>query len=58
MRQKYLEQQESDQKVKSETKTKKTINDYRKEINLDENLNLLSKEELDKKKKKMTKIIL
>ena len=53
LRQKYLEHQESDQKVKSETKTKKTINDYRKEINLDENLNLLSKEELDKKKKKM-----
>ena len=34
-------------------KTKKTANDYRKEFNLDENLNLLSKEELDKKKKKM-----
>ena len=51
LRQKYLEQKELDEKVKNETKTKKTVNDYKKEINLEENLNLLSKEELDKKKK-------
>ena len=49
LRYKYLEQKELDEKVKN----KKTINDYKKEINLEENLNLLSKEELDKKKKKM-----
>ena len=53
LRQKYLEEKELDQKVKNEGKTKKTVNDYKKEINLEENLNLLSKEELDKKKKKM-----
>ena len=52
LRQKYLEQKEQDEKVKSEKKTKKTVNDYKKEFNLDENLNLLSKEELDKKKEK------
>ena len=45
LRQKYLEQQEFDEKVKSETKAKKTVNDYKKDFNLDENLNLLSKEE-------------
>ena len=53
LRQKYLEQNEYDEKAKSEKKTKKTVNDYKREINLEENLNLLSKEELDKKKKKM-----
>ena len=33
LRQKYLEQQEFDEKVKSETRTKKTVNDYKKEKN-------------------------
>ena len=39
--------------LEAEVKTKKTVNDYKNDFDLDENLNLLSKEELDKKKKKM-----
>ena len=57
LRQKYLEEKELDQKVKNEGKTKKTVNDYKKEINLEENLNLLSKEELDKKRRKWMNIM-
>ena len=53
LREKYLAQKESDEKVNNESKPKKTVNDYKKDIDLNENLNLLSKEELDKKKKKM-----
>ena len=52
LREKYFAQKESDEKVNDE-KPKKTINDYKKDFDLDENLNALSKEELDKKKKKM-----
>ena len=52
LREKYFAQKESDEKVINE-KPKKTINDYKKDFDLDENLNALSKEELDKKKKKM-----
>ena len=52
LREKYFAQKESDEKVSNE-KPKKTINDYKKDFDLDENLNALSKEELDKKKKKM-----
>ena len=52
LREKYFAQKESDEKVINE-KPKKTINDYKNDFDLDENLNALSKEELDKKKKKM-----
>jgi len=52
LREKYFAQKESDEKVNNE-KPKKTINDYKNDFDLDENLNALSKEELDKKKKKM-----
>ena len=52
LREKYFAQKESDEKIDNE-KPKKTINDYKKDFDLDENLNALSKEELDKKKKKM-----
>ena len=54
LREKYFAQKESDEKVNNE-KPKKTINDYKNDFDLDENLNALSKEELDKKKKKMDK---
>ena len=53
LRQKYFERKESEEKINSEKKVKKTVNDYKKDFDLNENLNLLSKEELDKKKKKM-----
>ena len=53
LRQKYFEKKESEEKINSEKKVKKTVNDYKKDFDLNENLNLLSKEELDKKKKKM-----
>ena len=53
LRQKYFEQKEMEEKINSEKKIKKTVNDYKKDFDLNENLNLLSKEELDKKKKKM-----
>ena len=52
LREKYFAQKESDEKVSNE-KPKKTINDYIIDIDLNENLNVLSKEELDKKKEKM-----
>ena len=52
LREKYFAQKESDEKVINE-KPKKTINDYKNDFDLDENLNALSKEELEKKKKKM-----
>ena len=53
LRQKYFAQNEFEEKVNTEKKAKKTVNDYKKDFDLNENLNLLSKEELDKKKKKM-----
>ena len=53
LRQKFFEQKESEEKINSEKRVKKTVNDYKKDFDLNENLNLLSKEELDKKKKKM-----
>ena len=53
LRQKFFERKESEEKINSEKRVKKTVNDYKKDFDLNENLNLLSKEELDKKKKKM-----
>ena len=53
LREKYFAQRESDEKINSEKRTKKTVNDYNKEFDQNENLNLKSKEEIDEIKKKM-----
>ena len=53
LREKYLLHNKSEENVNTEKKAKKTVNDYKKDFDLNENLNLLSKEELDKTKKKM-----
>ncbi len=53
LREKYFAQKESDEKINSEKRAKKTVNDYNKEFDQNENLNLKSKEEIDEIKKKM-----
>ena len=53
LREKYFAQKESNEKINGEKKTKKTVNDYNREFDPNENLNLKTKEEIDKIKKKM-----
>jgi len=53
LREKYLAKIEFDEKNYSEKNQKRTANDYIKDFELNKNLNLLSKEELDKVKGKM-----